>query len=99
VRTKFWDKVCLGFATLIFGTITFGLSTCAWKLILDLYTHGSLTPWFLWAMGITVLAMTVLFVPIVACVTIIFAGWTFGKDIFKIEGDKYDQVEFNFKEK
>jgi len=50
-------------------------------------------------MGITVLAMTVLFVPIVACVTIIFAGWTFGKDIFKIEGDKYDQVEFNFKEK
>jgi hypothetical protein len=101
MRTKFVDKILTGFATCVFGGITWMLCWGMYTTMMYSFTHGASDgfPLFMLLFTIPLWILLLFTIPAMFFVTLMFAGWTFGKDIFKIEGDKYDQVEMNFKEK
>lgn len=99
MRTKLADRFWLGFGSLFSGGLTYLMFVCLYNIMMGLITYFATDPWWVLSFGIVVTGMAIIAIPIAVFITIMFTGWTFGKDIFKIEGDKYDQVEFNFKEK
>jgi len=99
MRTKLVDRFWLGLGVLFFGAITYSMCLCSYNIITGLITHWSTDSWFIQSLGIVVTIFAILFIPLTVILTVMFFGWFIGKDWFRIDGDKYDQVEMNFKEK
>ena len=54
------------------------------------------TDWLLTMLYFGIAPLAIVMIPVTIIITLMFLGWTFDKDIFKIDSDKYDQVEINF---